>query len=187
MDRAPSSEPQFFPDIAEVWAIFSFFGQQEKWPCGILFKYLYPLWLLPERPNSSPIMRIHRNGNKSPRVSISNDIVLLNCFLDVTQYRVSSSWFALVLSPARLYCPRPNYLPLIIVPSTLVCTLIRVCLSVQTGLHFLCWFFPPCLRQDSSDPLFWVLEEAFFSPRKGYQAWRWAGCQWQKLELLDQG
>lgn len=108
-----------------------------------LFKYLYPLWLLPERPNSSPIMRIHRNANKSPRVSISDDIVLLNCFLDVTQYRVSSSRLALEPLPARLHCPRPNYLLLIIAPSTLggarLCVRVFLCKHVS---HFLCWFFP---------------------------------------------
>lgn len=101
---------------------------------------------------------------KSPRFYFWRHCVL-NCYLDVTQYRVSSSWLALELLPARLQCPRPNYLPLITVPSTLVCTLMCVCLSVQTcfALYVLVFSLPVCAGTRLS------VEEAFFL-RRGYQA-----------------
>lgn len=121
-------------------------------------------------------MRIYRNANKSPRVSISDDIVLFNCFLNVTQYRVSSSWLALELLPARLPCPRPNYLPLIVVPSTSVCTLMCVCV-------FLCKLSVLVFLSLSALGLVWSAVLSFrrgVFPQEGYQAWRWAGRQWQQ-------
>lgn len=159
--------------LQRLGIFFSPLCQQENWLCGILFQYLYPSWLLPEWPNSSPMVRIHTNANKSPWVSISDDIVLLNCFPSGRQSRVSSSWLAWERLPARLPLSQtqlspPYHCAVHFSAHTRLC--VCVCVSVQVCCTFrACFSLPACLVRLAGPS---VRGSVF--PQEGYQAWRWS-------------